>query len=358
MSQDCLKITTYFGERDRSPDGLLADRLLDLYERRKVPLSILLRGAEGFGAPHHLRTDRLLTLSEDLPVVSMAIDRQEKIESLLEPLLAIKLRGLLTLERVQVAHRSIHPSQLPASPDKTIKLTIFLGRHQRTGRGPTFVAVTDLLHRHGIAGASVLLGVDGSQASGRDRARFFGRNRTVPTMIVAVCAAETLAGVIPELQGLLDQSLLTLERVRVCKRDGQLLRRPQELPESDPRGRPIWQKLTVYTSQNATHDGRPIAPQIIRRLAGCGAAGATSQRGIWGFHGEHPPHGDRLFQTRRHTPVLTTVIDTPQRIAHSFQIIDELTREHGLVTSEMVPAVCAADRSRTIGEMALARWEY
>ena len=34
----------------------------------------MLRGAEGFGLKHHLRTDRLLTLSEDLPLVSVAVD--------------------------------------------------------------------------------------------------------------------------------------------------------------------------------------------------------------------------------------------------------------------------------------------
>ena len=33
-----------------------------------------MRGVEGFGAKHHLRTDRLLTLSEDLPLVSVAVD--------------------------------------------------------------------------------------------------------------------------------------------------------------------------------------------------------------------------------------------------------------------------------------------
>jgi hypothetical protein len=31
-----LTLTTYFGERDRTPDGLLADELLDLYARHEV----------------------------------------------------------------------------------------------------------------------------------------------------------------------------------------------------------------------------------------------------------------------------------------------------------------------------------
>ena len=31
MNEDCLKLTTYFGERDRTGEGLLADELADMY---------------------------------------------------------------------------------------------------------------------------------------------------------------------------------------------------------------------------------------------------------------------------------------------------------------------------------------
>src|ERR1700758_3066743 len=99
MDDDCLKLTTYFGERDRTGDHLLAGELLDLYGRPPAECSVLLRGISGFGAKHHVHTDRLLTLSEDLPVVAVAVDRRERLEALLPEILAIKRRGLLTLER-------------------------------------------------------------------------------------------------------------------------------------------------------------------------------------------------------------------------------------------------------------------
>jgi PII-like signaling protein len=95
----------------------------------------------------------------------------------------------------------------------------------------------------------------------------------------------------------------------------------------------------VYTSEAALQDGRPVHRAIMRRLRAAGISGATSQRGMWGFHGGHQPHGDRLLQLGRRVPVVTVVIDTPQRIAAAFAVIDELTREQGLVTSELVPVV-------------------
>lgn len=115
MNEDCLTLTTYFGERDRTPDGLLADELLEIYGRHRLAASVLLRGTEGFGRLHHLRTDRLLSLSEDLPVVSIAVDRREQIEAMLENVLQIKRRGLVTLERTRLLTGEIGGGSSPSS---------------------------------------------------------------------------------------------------------------------------------------------------------------------------------------------------------------------------------------------------
>jgi PII-like signaling protein len=63
VSADALKLTTYFGERDRAGGGFLADALADVYARHALGTSLVLRGVAGFGVKHHLHTDRLLTLS-------------------------------------------------------------------------------------------------------------------------------------------------------------------------------------------------------------------------------------------------------------------------------------------------------
>ncbi len=126
--------------------------------------------------------------------------------------------------------------------------------------------------------------------------------------------------------------------MRICKRDGQLLGPPPATPTGED-GRPLWHKLVVYSSEVARHDGQPIHRAIIRRLRLAGISGATTQRGIWGFHGDHAPHGDRLWQLGRRVPAVTVVIEAPERVAAAFAVIDELTTERGLVTSEVVPAL-------------------
>lgn len=341
MNDDCLKLTTYFGERQRVGHQFVAEALPQLYARHEIATSILLRGIEGFGLKHHLRTDTSLTLSEDLPAVAIAVDTRARIEAILEASARLSGSGLITLERARLVTGELAQLSLPEDLHEATKLTVYLGRQERVGRVPAFVAICELLHRRGISGASTLLGVDGTAHGQRQRARFFGRNAAVPIMIVAVGSGHRIGAVLPELAGLLRHPLVTLERVRVCKRDGELLARPHSLPDVDAHGMPVWQKLMVYTSESNLRHRQPIHRAIVRRLRSTGASGATTVRGVWGFHGAHPPHGDRLVQLGRRVPAVTIVIDTPERIADAFSVIDELTDEYGLVTCETVPAMHA-----------------
>ena len=345
MNDDCLKLTTYFGERDRRDGGFLADALVEIYARHELQTSLVMRGIEGFGSQHHLRTDRLLTLSEDLPLVSVAVDTRARIEVALDDVNELRFQGLVTLERARMITGTIEAVELPRHLQEATKLTVYVGRRERVGAMPAYEAIVALLHRHGVAGATVLLGVDGTRHGLRERATFFGRNVAVPLMVIAVGDGARMQAVLPELGAMLARPLLTLERVRVCKRDGERLTEPHDLPESDRCGLQVWQKLMVYAGEQSTHDGQRLHHALVRRLREAGAAGATSLRGVWGYHGAHAPHGDSFWQLRRRVPVVTVLVDTPQRTRRWFAIVDELTDETGLVTSEMLPALRATSLS-------------
>jgi PII-like signaling protein len=355
VNEEAVKLTSYFGERRRvAGDGFAADALLDLYGKHEVATSVLLRGAEGFGARRHPRTDMSLSLSEDLPLTAVAVDSRARIEPLAEETARITGTGLVTLERARLIRDEIEAGDIEAvtpyyGGDADTKLTIYLGRQERAYRMPAFMAVCDLLHRRGLAGATALLGVDGTVHGSRERAAFFSRNAGTPMMVIAVGSGGRILRVLPELGGLLARPLLTLEQVRICKRDGEPLATPAALPAADASGMPVWHKLMVYTSEAALHDGQPVHRAIIRRLRAAGLSGATTQRGIWGFHGDHAPHGDRLLQLGRHVPAVTIVVDSPERIAAAYAVVDELTAAAGLVTSEWVPAIRPADAGAAPG---------
>jgi PII-like signaling protein len=355
VNDDCLKLTIYYGERDRANGGFLADAFTDICARHELRTSLVIRGVEGFGAKQHLRTDRLLTLSEDLPLVSLAVDTRPRIEAALADVHQLRFGGLVTLERAQMVTGRVGAVELPWSEQAATKLTVYVGRQERIAGKPAYEAVVAFLHDRGIAGATVLLGVDGTAHGVRQRAKFFGRNAGVPLMVISVGDSTRIAAVLPELAAMLTRPLVTLERLRICKRDGTTLAEPSHLPERDESGLGVWQKLMAYTGEQAHAHGQPLYQRLVRELRQAGAAGATSLRGVWGYHGDHQPHGDSFWQLRRRVPIVTVIVDTPERIRRWFTIVDELTAETGLVTSEMVPAFRATTTEREHGGLRLAR---
>ena len=358
MNEDCLKLTVHFGESDRVEHRLLSDALMDVFEHERLHAAVLMRAVEGFGVKQQLRTDRLLTLSEDLPLVAVAVDERARVEAVLPQVTELLAGGLITLERARLLHDGLGTVELPEELHEATKLTIYLGRGERAGGRPAFAAAVEHLHRRGLAGATVLLGVDGMVHRRRRRARFLSRNESVPVMIVSVGSGHAIAEALPGLGAMLTDPIVTLERVRVCKRDGTSLAEPVHLPEQDDAGLGVWQKLIVYAGEQSRHAGHPLYIQLIRRLREEGASGATSLRGIWGFSGGHAPHGDRFLSLRRHVPVLTSIVDRPEAIRRWFEIVDECTDEAGLVTSEMVPALQAVAPEHRSGGLGLARLRY
>ncbi|MFI5027833.1 MAG: DUF190 domain-containing protein [Solirubrobacterales bacterium] len=333
---DALKLSFYFGEHDRHRGRFLSEGILDLFERAAVAGSVLLRGSEGFGAGQRLQTDRLLSLSEDLPLLAVAVDGRERIEAVASDLVEIAGDGLLTLERARLASGGHGPL---GEPHEEVKLTVYVGRSRRLNGVPAYVAAVAALHRHGVAGATVLLGVDGAFRGQRRRARFLAGNADVPAIVIAVGEREAVAAALAELDSALEAPLVTIEAIRVLKRDGRELSRPQRIPDGDAFGLSFWTKLMVYCSERSEHRGRTLYLELIRRLRAEGAAGATALRGVWGYHGDHAPHGDRLLALRRHVPVVTVIVDTPSRCERWLEVADELTEESGLLTSETVPSL-------------------
>ena len=138
-------------------------------------------------------------------------------------------------------------------------------------------------------------------------------------MIISVGGGEHIARVVPRLGEMLRQPLLTIERIRVCKRDGELLAHPDVLPMTDEAGpTAVAEADGLHVREPPSTTARPFTARWCANCATSGAAsGATVLRGIWGFHGGRKPHGDKLIQLSRQVPVTTIIVDRPDRIARS-----------------------------------------
>ncbi|WP_321365610.1 DUF190 domain-containing protein [uncultured Desulfuromusa sp.] len=94
----------FIGESDRYENKPLYKVLLELFRAKGFAGATVLRGVAGFGANSVLHTDRLLCLSQDLPLVIEVIDSEEKIESIIPQLDDILQGGMITLEKARVIY--------------------------------------------------------------------------------------------------------------------------------------------------------------------------------------------------------------------------------------------------------------
>ena len=187
------KLYDYFPERQRSDTDseggtrptFLADQILDLFDHHEVAGSVMLRSISSFGPVGLLRSDESLTLSEDPPQVIYAVDEESKITPLVDDVVAMTGRGLLTMERAQLVRGGAAPDLASAGESDAIKLSVYVGR---TGTRRTRPGVPRHLRcalRPPFAVTSALLGVDGTAHGVRYRAEFFSRNVNIPMIVVA-----------------------------------------------------------------------------------------------------------------------------------------------------------------------------
>jgi uncharacterized protein len=97
-----LLVRIYLGESDKWHGRPLYQAILERLRERGLAGATVLRGIEGFGAKQHVHSTRILSLSEDLPVLIEAVDTEEKVRAILPELDEMLAEGLITLEKVNV----------------------------------------------------------------------------------------------------------------------------------------------------------------------------------------------------------------------------------------------------------------
>jgi PII-like signaling protein len=105
------RLTVYIGEDDTWNHRPLYTEIVHRAHDAGLAGASVLRGIEGFGtSSSRIHTSRILSLSEDLPVVVVLVDTPERIEEFLPRVEEIVREGLVTLEDVEVAvHRYRKP---------------------------------------------------------------------------------------------------------------------------------------------------------------------------------------------------------------------------------------------------------
>lgn len=108
QSEEAFLLRIFLGESDRHKGKPLYEQIVLKARELGLAGATVTRGILGFGADSRLHSSKILTLSEDLPLIIEIADSEEKINLLLPFLDEWVLEGLVTLEKLSVIkYRSV-----------------------------------------------------------------------------------------------------------------------------------------------------------------------------------------------------------------------------------------------------------
>src|SRR5207237_4083608 len=102
--QEAMLLRIYTEEAARDGHRPLYEQIVLKAREAGLAGATVLRGPMGFGESARIHTANILDLAANLPMVIEIVDEEPKLRAFMETLGAMKDIGLVTIERVEVAH--------------------------------------------------------------------------------------------------------------------------------------------------------------------------------------------------------------------------------------------------------------
>jgi hypothetical protein len=104
LPQESLLLRVFIGETDAWQHQPLYKAIVQGARESHIAGATVLRSSMGYGKASRLHTNKILRLSDDLPLVIEIVDSESKIYAFLPKLEAMIGGGLMTLEKVHVIY--------------------------------------------------------------------------------------------------------------------------------------------------------------------------------------------------------------------------------------------------------------
>lgn len=104
------RVTVFVGESDTYGRHPLATEIVHRAHAAGLAGATVVRGVEGYGASNHIHTTRILSLSDDLPMVVVIVDAADRVEAFLPELGELVTEGLVVIDDVEVYRSGGRPA--------------------------------------------------------------------------------------------------------------------------------------------------------------------------------------------------------------------------------------------------------
>ncbi len=117
------------------------------------------------------------------------------------------------------------------------RLTVYLSQDDQFRHRPIYTEIVHRAHEAGLAGATVLRGIEGNGASGRiHTARLLSLAEHLPAVVVILDHPERIREFLPQLRELVVEGLVTIDDVEILSTGGA----GTTLSKSEPEAHDRW----------------------------------------------------------------------------------------------------------------------
>jgi PII-like signaling protein len=104
LPEESTLLRIFIGEADEVHGQPLYEAIVTKARVLHMAGATVLRGPLGFGRSSMLHTEKILRLSQDLPVVIEIVDTDEKIGAFISEVMTLTKSCLITTEKVRIIH--------------------------------------------------------------------------------------------------------------------------------------------------------------------------------------------------------------------------------------------------------------
>ena len=236
------KVTVYVGEDVHHHGEPLYLAVLNYLFYHGVSGATVTKGVAGFGAHHHMRTARILEISENLPIKVEFVEESSKLETILPKLVDMVSPGLVEMQDttvVTIAVPSEDRRRRPRLPHivltgKAKLMRIFIGESDRWRGKLLYDAIVESLRTNDIAGVTVYRGIAGYGAHRRFHSeKRLSLSHDQPIILSVIDEEAKIRAYLPVLEQMVEEGLVVLSDVDVIKYTHRL-EQPVEASEGEP----------------------------------------------------------------------------------------------------------------------------
>ncbi|HHN64164.1 MAG TPA: DUF190 domain-containing protein [Nitrospirae bacterium] len=220
------KLTIYVDESDRYGRKPVYEVLIDIFYKKKIAGVSVFRGVAGYGSDGVYHTQKMLTLSEKMPIKVEAVDSEEMINRVLPDVYQVVEKGLIEVSDTNVIkccrgkeeEEEKEESKRMKLQGKAKMLRVIVREDLKWEGEPLYEAIVKRFIMMDVAGATVYKAVAGYGPHRRFRKmKFLTRKGELPVLITVIDTEEKIKEILPVLDDMVQQGIVVLSDVDVIK---------------------------------------------------------------------------------------------------------------------------------------------